>query len=104
MEMINHFDTAHFPEVQPYKNYNYPEFCKKIIRLFKTADLTQANMKVLMSAPQKQEESVVDYLGRIRDNVSKAFPKLSDENRQNLAVSMFCQGLRDQQVARMTAI
>ena len=36
--------------------------------------------------------------------MAKAFPKLADANRQDLAVSMFCQGLRDQDVARMTAI
>ena len=102
--MINNFDTAHFAEAQPYKTYNYPEFRKKIIRLFSTPDLTNVNIKELMSAQQKQDESVVDYMGRVQDNVAKAFPKLADANRQNLAVSMFCQGLRDQEVARMTAV
>ena len=57
-----------------------------------------------MSARQKEDESVMDYMGRVKDNVAKAFPKLADANRQNLAVSIFCQGLRDQDVARMTAI
>ena len=57
-----------------------------------------------MSARQKDDESVVDYMGRVQDNVAKAFPKLAEANRQDLAVSMFCQGLRDQDVARMTAI
>ena len=57
-----------------------------------------------MSAQQKQDESVLDYMGRVEDNVTKAFPKLADGNRQNLAVSMFYQGLGDQEVARMTGI
>ena len=57
-----------------------------------------------MSAQQKQEESVLEYMDRVQDNVAKALPKLADANRQNLAVLMFCQGLRDQEVARMTAI
>ena len=61
-------------------------------------------IKELMSARQKDDESVVDYMGRVQDNVTKAFQKLADANRQNLAVSMFCQGLRDQDVAWMTAI
>ena len=104
MGMINHFDTTHFAEVQPYKTYSYPEFRKKIIRIFKTPDLAHVNIKELMSARQKDDESVVDYMGRVQDNVAKAFPKLADANRQDLAVSMFCQGLRDQDVARMTAI
>ena len=104
MGMINHFDTTHFAEVQPYKTYSYPEFRKKIIRIFQTPDLSHVNIKELMSAHQKQDESVVEYMGRVQDNVAKAFPKLADTNRQNLAVSMFCQGLRDQEIARMTAL
>ena len=90
MGMINHFDTTHFAEVQPYKTYSYPEFRKKIIRIFQTPDLSHVNIKELMSAHQKQEESVVEYMGRVQDNVAKAFPKRADTNRQNLAVSMFC--------------
>ena len=57
-----------------------------------------------MGVQQKQDESVVDYMCRVQHNVAKPFPKLGDSNRQNLAVSMFCQGLRDQEVARMTAV
>ena len=91
MGMINHFDTTHFAEVQPYKTYNYPEFRKKIIRIFKTPDLAHVNIKELMSARQKDDESVVDYMGRVQDNVAKAFPKLADANPQDLAVSLFCQ-------------
>ena len=33
-----------------------------------------------------------------------AFPKLALANCQNLALSMFCHGLHDQDVGRMTAI
>ena len=104
MAMINHFVTMHFQEVKPYKTYNYPEFRKKIIRIFKTPDLSHVNIKELMSARQKDDESILDYRVRVQDNVAKAFAKLSDMNSQNLAMSMFCQGLCDQEVARMTAI
>ena len=90
--MINPFDTVHFPEALPYKTYSYPEFRKKIISIFKTHDLTHVNIKELMSAQQKQDESVLDYMGRVKHNTAKAFPKLADATRQNLAVSMFCRG------------
>ena len=43
-------------------------------------------------------------MGRVQENVVKAIPKLADGNRQVLAVSMFCQGIRDEELARMTAI
>ena len=55
MEMINHFDPVHFPEVQPYKTYSYPAFRKKIIRIFKTPDLSHVTIKELRSAQQKQD-------------------------------------------------
>ena len=45
MGMINHFDTTHFAEVQPYKTYSYPEFRKKIIRIFQTPDLSDVNIE-----------------------------------------------------------
>ena len=61
-------------------------------------------IKEFKSAREKNDESILDYTGRVKDNVAKAFPKLADMNRQNLAVSMFYQGRRDQEVARMTAI
>ena len=60
MGMINHFETTHFPEVPPYKTYNYPEFRKKIIRIFKTPDLSHVTIKELMSARQNEDELVLD--------------------------------------------
>ena len=104
MGMIKHIERRHFPEVQPYKSYNYPEFHKKIIRIFKTPDLTHVNIDELMSGQAHQDETLVYYMDRVQDNVAKAFPKLPDANRQNLSVVMFCQGGRDHDVARMTAI
>ena len=65
--MINHFDTIHFPELQPCKTY-YPEFRKKVISLFKTADLTHVNIKELMSAQQKPEEAVLAYMSRVQES------------------------------------
>ena len=89
MRMINHFNNVHFPEVQPYKTYSSTEFRKKSIRILKTPDLTHVNIEV--SAQQKQDESVLVYMGRVQNNVAKAFPKFPDAARQNMAVSMFCQ-------------
>ena len=104
MGMINPFDTIQFPEVQPEKTYSHQKFRKKVISLFKTPDLTHVNIKELMSAQQKPDESVLEYMGRVQDNVANAFPKLADANRQDMAVSMFCQGLLEQEVGRRRAI
>ena len=57
-----------------------------------------------MSAKQKPEQSVLQYMSRVQDNVAKACPKITDRNRQDLVVSMLCHGLWDQDVARITAI
>ena len=104
MGMINHFDPAHFPEVQPYQTKSYPKFRKKIISLFRTPDLPRGNIKELMIPQQKADESVLEYMGRVQENVAKAFRKLAVANRQEQAFSMFCQGLPDEEVARMTAL
>ena len=42
-------------------------------------------------------------MGRGQDKVGTAFAKHAYANSQNKAVSMFCQGVHDQEVARMTA-
>lgn len=76
----------------------------KIIRIFKTPDENNGNIKELMSTQQKQDESFVQYMSRDQHNVAKAFPKIAGANRQNFAVSMFCQALPGQEVARMTAV
>ena len=102
--MINHFDTFHFPEVRPEKTFSDPEFRKKVISLFKIPEKNRVTMRELMSPQQTSEESVWEYMGRVQDNVAKAFPKLAGANRQDLAVSIFCQGLRDEDVTSMTAI
>ena len=57
-----------------------------------------------MSAQQNPEGSALEYMDRVEENVAKAIPKLTDRNRQELAGSMFCHGLRDEELARMTAI
>ena len=59
MGMIKHFENVHLPEVQPYKTYSYHEIGKKIIRIFRTPDLTHVNIKELMCAQQKPDESVL---------------------------------------------
>ena len=102
--MINPFENVHFPEVLTDKTYSYPEFRKKILRLLKTPDLTHVNIKKLISSQQKQDEPVLEYMDRVQHNVAMAFIKFSDANRQNLTESMFCQGLPDQEFARMTAV
>ena len=99
MGMITHLDTINFPEVQSYKTYSYPKFLKNIISLFRTPDLTHVTIKELMNAQQKADESVLEYMGRVQDNAAKAFPKRGEANRQDLAFSMFFQGLRDQEIS-----
>ena len=102
--MINHFDTTHRPQVQLYKTYSYPEFRKKVISIFKFPDKSRVNIKELMSAQQNPDESVLDNMDPVPENVAMAFTKLAERKRQDLAVSMFCQGLRNEEIARIRAI
>ena len=101
---IKHLDQIHIPEVQSYKTYTNPEFRKNVIALFKPPDLSQVKIKELKSQQEKPDESVLEYMGRVQDNVAKAFPKLPNAKRQDLAVSMFGQGRPDVEFARMTGM
>ena len=56
-----------------------------------------------MSAQQKPDGTVLGYIGRVKDPNAKAYPKLADSNRQQLAVSLFGQGERDQEFDMITA-
>ena len=47
-------------------------------------------MKELISDQQKLDVLVLEYMGRLHDNVAKAFSKLADATSQDLVVSMFC--------------
>ena len=57
-----------------------------------------------MTAQQKQDESVVEYMSCVQVNVPKALPKLADGNRQNQAVSIFYEALGAHDVERMTVV
>ena len=59
LSLINNFDSIHFPAVQAYKTYSYHEF-RKIISNFKTPDLTQVNIKELMSAEQNPDDPILE--------------------------------------------
>ena len=60
MGMMNHFDTVHFHEVEPWKNNNCQEFLKKIINIIKTPHLTHVPIKERMSDQQNPDESVLE--------------------------------------------
>ena len=79
--MIKHSEPTHFREVQPYKTYSNPEFRGKIISLFTPPDLRHVNIKELLSAQQKRDESILEYMRRVHGNFGKAFPKLADGYR-----------------------
>ena len=81
MGLINHFDSIHIPEVQPYKTYSYPELRKKLIAIFTTPDLTTVNIKELRVEQQKPAEAILAKMSRVEDNVAKAFHKLAEAIR-----------------------
>ena len=103
MGLIKHLDSIHFSEVPRYKTYSYPEFRKNDISFFETTDLPLQNIKELMAAQQKPDVAILKGMNRVQDP-EKTFPKFEDANQQDFAVSTFCQGVFDQDFARMTAI
>ena len=57
-----------------------------------------------MSEEEKPDDSLMEYLVRVKDNVAKVIPKIADEIPQVMPVSMFCYGRRDTEFAMMRAM
>ena len=72
-----------FPRSADLKTYSYPEFRKKVISIFKKPRFDPCQHQGVDSAQQNPDESVLEYMGRVQDNVGKAFPKPADANRQD---------------------
>ena len=102
--LINNFDPRHYHEVHPMAKWRYYDFRKEVLKIFETADMTQAYIRELFEAKQQPDETVPDYMARVQEGVSHAFHKLDDHHKQEVAVTIFCQGLKDQDAAKMAAV
>ena len=75
-----------------------------MISLLKNPIADQCEHQELESPEENPDESVLQYMGPLQDNIPKAVPKLKDVNREELAVSLFCEGQSEHEFGRMTGM
>ncbi len=96
--IINQVHQCHFEELSVHALLPYPNFKQKISQFFKAPDLTQSLMKEFCEVQQDADESLNDFMTRVQDLVEKAFRKLPEDTKQNLAVNGFCSGMFDKDI------
>ena len=100
---IAKFHSQHFDQIRRHRYIPYKEFKMKIVELFKRPDLVHFKSGQLMEAVQEENELPDALLKRIRTLTQEAFRKLADEEQQMIAVTAFCKGLRNRQVADLVS-
>ena len=101
---MGNIHPLHFKEIKSYRHLNYTLFRPKIISIFKEPDLRQAMMRELMTVQQESDESLAEFMAKIQNLADRAFHGQTEESKQQVAVNAFCNGLIDQDAARLVAV
>ena len=72
--------------------------------MFRKPDLTQSKINELMEVVQEEDESIDDFMNRVKNLVQDSFNPLPEEEKQNVAVTHFCRGLLDREAARLVSV
>ena len=102
--LVAHFEQKHFEEVWPLLHYTYASFKRKVFKIFEQPDLSQATSRELFETNQATEETLDDYMSRVQFIVRKSFPKLELQNGESIAITAFCKGLVDLDMAKLAAV
>ena len=94
----------HLNEIKQYKHLDYLAFREKLIEIFKEPDLATAHLNELASISQHRDESVSNFMRRVRTLVGKAHPDLAQPARERILVTSFLLGLYDRQLAASLAV
>ena len=94
----------HLNEIKEFQNLDYLMFREKLIEVFKEPDMATAYLNALSNINQERDESIPDYMYRVRLLVLKAHPDLSFAARERILVTSFLLGLHDRQLASSLAV
>ena len=61
-------------------------------------------MRELITVKQENDESLAEFMARIQNLADRAFHGQTDESKQQVSVNAFCNGLVDQDAARLVAV
>ena len=91
-------------DIKQYQNLDYVAFRKKLLEVFKEPDMTTAYLNELATVTQDREETISEYMHRVRLLVLNAHPTLEHSTRERILITSFMLGLHDKQLAASLAI
>ena len=102
--MLMKIASQHLNEIKQHKHLDYLAFREKLIEVFEKPDLATAYLNKLSSISQYREETISDYMRRVRRLVNKAHPDLAQNAREQILVTSYLLGLYDRHIASSLAV
>jgi hypothetical protein len=97
--MLQKISPKYFDEVRPYILFEYQEFREKLFEIFGEPDTIHAKLQELARINQRRDETISEYMNRVRLLVIKAHRTLAHEERERILVANFIRGLADKKLA-----
>ena len=102
--MMTKIVPRHLTEIKRFKDLDYLQFREKLVEVFEEPDLATVYLNALGNVAQERDESISDYMHRVRLLVLKAHPDLDSASRERILVTSFRMGLYDRQLAASLAV
>ena len=102
--MLTKIMPKHLPEINRFSKLDYLDFREKLIEVFEEPDMATAYLNSLTNAFQERDETISDFMHRVRLLVLKAHPKLDHVSRERILIHHFMIGLYDKQLAANLAV
>ncbi len=102
--MLMKIVPKHLNEIKEYQNVDYLAFREKLLEVFEEPDMATAYLGALASVAQDREETISEYMHRVRLLVLKAHSTLEHTARERIFITSFMLGLHDRQLAASLAV
>ena len=87
-----------------YKSLDNFTFREKLVEVFKQPDLATAYLYALASFSKPRDETIFDYMNRVRHHVLKSHQDLAHAPRERILITSFLFGLYNLQLASSLAV
>ena len=102
--MLMKIVQKHLNEIKEYQNLDYLAFRENLLEVFEEPDMATAYLNALATVAQDREETISEYMHRVRLLVLKAHLNLEHSARERILVTSFMLGLHNKQLAASLAV
>ncbi len=102
--MLMKIVPKHLNEIKEYQNLDYLAFREKLLEVFEEPDMATAYLGALAAVAQEREETISEYMHRVRLLVLKAHQTLDHTAREHILITSFMLRLHDKQLAASLAV